>query len=364
MREAVLAVPREPARQQAAQLPDDVRHPLGHDLGRRPVGDRRGLPRGNEKVLRELGKNIGIVWGGRTSMQAGGERAGRQIFLTLDDARAHRRRVVAGRGRQPRARARRRHGEERATTPRRCGVTASSRSIRTSAPSSSSTAGSFTLARRGAGARASRSSAPTWPSSCSASATSSARRSRSTACPTPSSARSGRRTRTATTAVPTTTRSSCRSRRWRSDLPRTRRRARRAVGHHRRAEAVGRRRAAARARRRGRAASRTSTGRSSRTSARSWRAATASIPTTSEAIAMWDTSLETLMFGRMIGHMKRVLHHRRHRDAGARRHRRDEHHAGRGEGADARDRRPQGARRDDRAASSGSSSSRASSSRC
>ena len=47
-----------------------------------------GFRRGNEKVLRELGKNIGIVWGGRTSLQAGGERAGRQIFLTLDDARA------------------------------------------------------------------------------------------------------------------------------------------------------------------------------------------------------------------------------------------------------------------------------------
>ena len=46
-----------------------------------------GFRRGNDKVLRELGKNIGIVWGGRTSMQAGGERAGRQIFLTLDDAR-------------------------------------------------------------------------------------------------------------------------------------------------------------------------------------------------------------------------------------------------------------------------------------
>ena len=29
-----------------------------------------------------------IVWGGRTSMQAGGERAGRRILLTLDDARA------------------------------------------------------------------------------------------------------------------------------------------------------------------------------------------------------------------------------------------------------------------------------------
>jgi putative ABC transport system permease protein len=47
-----------------------------------------GFRLGTEKVLRELGRNIGIVWGGRTSLQAGGERAGRQIFLTLDDARA------------------------------------------------------------------------------------------------------------------------------------------------------------------------------------------------------------------------------------------------------------------------------------
>jgi putative ABC transport system permease protein len=47
-----------------------------------------GFRRGNEKVLREMGKNVGIVWGGRTSMQAGGERAGRRIFLTVDDARA------------------------------------------------------------------------------------------------------------------------------------------------------------------------------------------------------------------------------------------------------------------------------------
>jgi putative ABC transport system permease protein len=47
-----------------------------------------GFQQGNIKVLRELGKNIGIVWGGRTSMQAGGERAGRVVFLTLDDARA------------------------------------------------------------------------------------------------------------------------------------------------------------------------------------------------------------------------------------------------------------------------------------
>jgi len=38
--------------------------------------------------LLELGKNIGIVWGGRTGLQAGGERAGRVIRLNLDDARA------------------------------------------------------------------------------------------------------------------------------------------------------------------------------------------------------------------------------------------------------------------------------------
>jgi putative ABC transport system permease protein len=47
-----------------------------------------GFRQGNERVLRELGQNIGIVWGGRTSMQAGGERAGRQVFLTVADARA------------------------------------------------------------------------------------------------------------------------------------------------------------------------------------------------------------------------------------------------------------------------------------
>ena len=47
-----------------------------------------GFQRGNQHVLEELGKNIGIVWGGRTSLQAGGERAGHQILLTADDARA------------------------------------------------------------------------------------------------------------------------------------------------------------------------------------------------------------------------------------------------------------------------------------
>src|SRR5512144_2169050 len=47
-----------------------------------------GFQRGNAKVLNEFGKNVGIVWGGRTSLQAGGERAGRTIRLTAADARA------------------------------------------------------------------------------------------------------------------------------------------------------------------------------------------------------------------------------------------------------------------------------------
>lgn len=46
-----------------------------------------GFRRGNERVLRELGRNVVIVWGGRTSLQAGGERAGRRVFLTVEDAR-------------------------------------------------------------------------------------------------------------------------------------------------------------------------------------------------------------------------------------------------------------------------------------
>src|SRR5258706_3940531 len=47
-----------------------------------------GFRRGNDKVLMELGKNVAIVWGARTGMQAGGERAGRQVLLTADDVRA------------------------------------------------------------------------------------------------------------------------------------------------------------------------------------------------------------------------------------------------------------------------------------
>ncbi len=47
-----------------------------------------GFKRGNQHVLEELGKNIVIIRNGRTSMQAGGERAGRIIRLDIDDVHA------------------------------------------------------------------------------------------------------------------------------------------------------------------------------------------------------------------------------------------------------------------------------------
>jgi putative ABC transport system permease protein len=47
-----------------------------------------GFQRGNQKVLEELGKNVVIIRNGRTSTQAGGERAGRVIRLTINDVHA------------------------------------------------------------------------------------------------------------------------------------------------------------------------------------------------------------------------------------------------------------------------------------
>ena len=44
-----------------------------------------GFARGNQTVLEELGKNIVIIRNGRTSLQAGGLRAGRVVRLTIDD---------------------------------------------------------------------------------------------------------------------------------------------------------------------------------------------------------------------------------------------------------------------------------------
>jgi putative ABC transport system permease protein len=47
-----------------------------------------GFQRGNAVVLRELGKNVVIIRNGRTSKQAGGERAGRLIRLEIQDVYA------------------------------------------------------------------------------------------------------------------------------------------------------------------------------------------------------------------------------------------------------------------------------------
>ncbi|MCI0490556.1 MAG: ABC transporter permease [Blastocatellia bacterium] len=47
-----------------------------------------GFQQGNQVVLRELGKNIIIIRNGRTSMQAGGERAGRIVRLDINDVYA------------------------------------------------------------------------------------------------------------------------------------------------------------------------------------------------------------------------------------------------------------------------------------
>lgn len=51
-------------------------------------GVSTGFQRGNTVVLRELGKNIVIIRNGRTSKQAGGERAGKIIRLDIHDVKA------------------------------------------------------------------------------------------------------------------------------------------------------------------------------------------------------------------------------------------------------------------------------------
>jgi putative ABC transport system permease protein len=52
-----------------------------------------GFQRGNQTVLEELGKNIVVIRNGRTSVQAGGERAGRVIRLNIADVHALRTRA-------------------------------------------------------------------------------------------------------------------------------------------------------------------------------------------------------------------------------------------------------------------------------
>src|SRR5689334_1096419 len=51
------------------------------------VGLGRGFSVDQKKRMESLGKDLVIVWGGRTSSQVGGLAAGREITLTVDDAR-------------------------------------------------------------------------------------------------------------------------------------------------------------------------------------------------------------------------------------------------------------------------------------
>src|SRR5260370_4119845 len=51
------------------------------------VGLGRGFTVDQKKHMETLGKDLVIVWGGRTSAQAGGLAAGREISLRIDAAR-------------------------------------------------------------------------------------------------------------------------------------------------------------------------------------------------------------------------------------------------------------------------------------
>ncbi len=51
------------------------------------VGLGKGFNKDQKERWKELGTDLVIIWGGRTSQQAGGLAAGREIHLTIDDAR-------------------------------------------------------------------------------------------------------------------------------------------------------------------------------------------------------------------------------------------------------------------------------------
>lgn len=52
------------------------------------VGLGMGFNRDQRERWKNLGTDLVIIWGGRTSMQEGGRAAGRDVILTIDDARA------------------------------------------------------------------------------------------------------------------------------------------------------------------------------------------------------------------------------------------------------------------------------------
>ena len=52
------------------------------------VGLGKGFSRDQKERMKTLGTDLVIVWGGRTSAQAGGLAAGREIRLSIEDVRA------------------------------------------------------------------------------------------------------------------------------------------------------------------------------------------------------------------------------------------------------------------------------------
>src|SRR3989442_4032830 len=51
------------------------------------VGLGRGFSVDSKKRMQTLGKDLVIVWGGRTKFQVGGLAAGREVNLTIQDSR-------------------------------------------------------------------------------------------------------------------------------------------------------------------------------------------------------------------------------------------------------------------------------------
>ena len=259
-----------------------------------------GFRRGNQTVLSEFGKNIAIVWGGRTASRRAASAPGAEVPLTVDDARALISRRDSWRWQTPEISAALQvKSRFNAASAQVHGIEPPYEDIRTIEVDRGRQLNWTTSGRCGGW----RSLASTWPTSFSASTTLgehiSLNGTRYTVV-----GKSGRRTRTATTAVPTTTRSSCRSPRWCGTFPAPMHRAgvsnfivRRSSGWSTTCRAVTPERAG----------STTSTGRSSATFGPCSRAARDSIPNDREADADVGHSLKSPMFGRMVERMSQFF---------------------------------------------------------
>lgn len=71
---------------QTAELSDDVRDHLGITSVILLVGLGKGFSRDQKERLKTIGVDLAIVWGGRSSEQAGGYAAGRPVRLSIRDA--------------------------------------------------------------------------------------------------------------------------------------------------------------------------------------------------------------------------------------------------------------------------------------